>query len=78
MILPMEVSGPGWKAGTPERLLSGIAQRPAAVFSPDGRWVAYTSNESGRSEVRASVSGARHAVADLDVRRVGSDVVPTR
>jgi serine/threonine-protein kinase len=51
MVLPMEVSGLGWKAGTPQRLLSKIAQRPGAVFSPDGRWLAYTSNESGRPEV---------------------------
>ncbi len=51
MVLPMDVSGSGWKAGTPTRVLSKIAQRPAAVFSPDGRWLAYTSNESGRSEV---------------------------
>jgi dipeptidyl aminopeptidase/acylaminoacyl peptidase len=51
MILPMEVSGSGWKAQTPQLVLSKIAQRPTAVFSPDGRWLAYTSNESGRSEV---------------------------
>ena len=51
MILPMEIGGAGWKAGTPQRVLSNIAQRPGAVFSPDGRWLAYTSNESGRSEV---------------------------
>jgi len=52
MLLPMEVSGSGeWTPGTPTRVLSRIAQRPAAVFSPDGRWLAYTSNESGRSEV---------------------------
>jgi serine/threonine-protein kinase len=51
MILPMEVSGSEWKAQTPQRLLSKIAQRPGAVFSPDGRWLAYTSNESGRTEV---------------------------
>jgi Tol biopolymer transport system component len=51
MILPMEVSDSGWKAQTPQLVLGRIAQRPAAVFSPDGRWLAYTSNESGRSEV---------------------------
>jgi serine/threonine-protein kinase len=51
MILPMEVDASGWKPGPPQRLLSGIAQRPGAVFSPDGRWIAYASNESGRSEV---------------------------
>jgi Tol biopolymer transport system component len=51
MSLPMEASDSGWKAGAPQRLVSQIAQRPGAVFSPDGRWLAYTSNESGRSEV---------------------------
>jgi len=51
MVLPMEVSGSGWKAGMPTRVISKIAQRPTAVFSSDGRWLAYTSNESGRSEV---------------------------
>jgi Tol biopolymer transport system component len=51
MVLPMAVSGSGWKAGTPTRVMSTIGQRPNAVFSPDGRWLAYTSNESGRSEV---------------------------
>jgi eukaryotic-like serine/threonine-protein kinase len=51
MVVPMEPSGSGWTAGTPMRLLSRINQRPAAAFSPDGRWLAYTSNESGRSEV---------------------------
>ena len=51
MVLPMDVSGSGWKAGTPTRVIGQIAQRPTAVFSPDGRWLAYSSNESGRSEV---------------------------
>jgi serine/threonine-protein kinase len=51
MILPMDVSGSGWKAGTPTRSLSKIGQRPSAAFSPDGGWLAYASNESGRSEV---------------------------
>jgi serine/threonine protein kinase/Tol biopolymer transport system component len=51
MILPMEVSGSGWKAQTPQRVLSKNARRPGAMFSPDGRWLAYTSNESGRSEI---------------------------
>jgi serine/threonine protein kinase/Tol biopolymer transport system component len=52
MMLPMEHdAATGWKAAAPELLLSNFAQRPGAVFSPDGRWLAYTSNESGRSEV---------------------------
>ena len=52
MILPMAPDGSLWKAGTPTVFLSNIAQRPGAMFSPDGRWLAYTSNESGRSEVQ--------------------------
>jgi serine/threonine protein kinase/Tol biopolymer transport system component len=51
MILPMELSGSVWKAGTPTRLLTHVNQAPGGVFSPDGRWLAYMSNESGRSEV---------------------------
>jgi len=52
MLLPMDVSASGdWKAGTPTRVMGNMGQRPAAVFAPDGRWLAYTSNESGHSEV---------------------------
>jgi len=54
MILPIDATTSGWKAQTPQRLLTKIGQRPAGVFSPDGRWLAYTSNESGRSEVFVS------------------------
>lgn len=35
----------------PFRLLAGDAREGEAQFSPDGHWVAYTSNESGRDEV---------------------------
>ena len=51
MVVPLESNGSGWTAGAPTRLMSRVRQRPAAVFSPDGRWLAYTSNESGHSEV---------------------------
>ena len=51
IVLPMEARGAGWQAGTPTRLLNHVSQRSDAVFSPDGRWLAYMSNESGRSEV---------------------------
>jgi eukaryotic-like serine/threonine-protein kinase len=51
MVVPVAASGAGWKAGTPTRLLSKMTQRPSAVFSPDGQWFAYISNESGRPEV---------------------------
>jgi len=37
--------------GQPFRLLPGEAVEGDAEFSPDGHWIAYTSNESGRDEV---------------------------
>jgi serine/threonine protein kinase/Tol biopolymer transport system component len=52
MILPVSgTEASGWKAGRPTVFLSTrfIEREPA--FSPDGRWLAYTSDESGRSEV---------------------------
>jgi Tol biopolymer transport system component len=52
MILPMdgdEVSG--WKPGTPTVFLNAAFIEVAPMFSPDGRWLAYASNESGRPEV---------------------------
>jgi dipeptidyl aminopeptidase/acylaminoacyl peptidase len=36
---------------TPREFRATPAREQHAVFSPDGRWVAYTSNESGRDEV---------------------------
>jgi len=42
------------------RFLSGLAADLEGQFSPDGNWVAYSSNESGRCEVYvASFSGSR-------------------
>ena len=40
----------GWKPGTTTTFLSGPSKLSAA-FSPDGRWIAYTSNESGTWQV---------------------------
>jgi serine/threonine-protein kinase len=41
----------GLKAGNPVRFLINQYQESDARFSPDGRWIAYQSNESGRMEV---------------------------
>jgi eukaryotic-like serine/threonine-protein kinase len=52
MILPLdgdEVSG--WKPGKPTIFLASPSDEWSAAFSPDGRWLAYLSNESGRTEV---------------------------
>jgi Tol biopolymer transport system component len=53
MILPIEGDAArGWAPGTPTVFLSTSAAEQAPMFSPDGRWIAYQSNEaSGRFEV---------------------------
>jgi len=52
LILPMEGSeASGWKPGKPTVFLSTPFWEVDPQFSPDGRWLAYRSNESGRYEV---------------------------
>ena len=52
MILPMEGDETsGWKPGKPVVFLSTPAVELEPMFSPDGKWIAYFSNESGRFEV---------------------------
>jgi serine/threonine-protein kinase len=51
-LLPMDQDvASGWKPGKPTVFLSGPFDVRAPTFSPDGRWLAYESNESGRFEV---------------------------
>jgi Tol biopolymer transport system component len=38
-------------AGTPRPFIQSAAEEVGGVFSPDGRWMAYQSNESGKPEV---------------------------
>jgi serine/threonine-protein kinase len=50
-ILPVE-AGPGQlRAGAPESFLRTPATAPSMAFSPDGRWLAYSSSESGALQV---------------------------
>jgi Tol biopolymer transport system component len=52
MILPIEGDETsGWKPGKPSVFLSTPANEQEPMFSPDGRWIAYISDESGRNEV---------------------------
>ena len=52
MILPMDGDeASGWKPGKPTVFLSTPFSEQEPMFSPDGRWIAYHSNESGRYEV---------------------------
>ena len=52
MILPMNGDeASGWNPGRPTAFLNTAAAEREPMFSPDGRWIAYHSNESGRNEV---------------------------
>jgi serine/threonine-protein kinase len=53
-ILTLSIDGDeksGWKFGQPKPFLSGPFDKAQPSFSPDGRWLAYYSNESGNTEV---------------------------
>jgi serine/threonine-protein kinase len=51
-LLPLEGDEKsGWKPGTPKVFLNGPSAETNPRISPDGRWLAYQSNESGRMEV---------------------------
>ena len=49
--VPLEEQGGQLKAGKAEQFLKSNFQDSRPSFSPDGRWLAYLSNESGRNEV---------------------------
>jgi serine/threonine-protein kinase len=52
LILPVEGDeASGWKPGMPTVFLGGPFIELQPRFSPDGRWLAYESNESGRFEI---------------------------
>jgi eukaryotic-like serine/threonine-protein kinase len=52
MILPVEGDeASGWKTGQPTAFVNSAARDRLPTFSPDGRWLSYTSNESGKDQV---------------------------
>ena len=52
MILPMEGDAArGWTPGKPTVFLSTPASETWPTFSPDGRWIAYSSNETGPTDL---------------------------
>jgi Tol biopolymer transport system component len=52
MTLPIEGNEKsGWKPGEPKPFVNSAFSENEPAFSPDGRWLAYASNESGSLEV---------------------------
>jgi serine/threonine-protein kinase len=52
LILPIDGDeASGWKPGKPAVFLNSPFYESAPMFSPDGRWLAYQSTESGRLDV---------------------------
>jgi serine/threonine-protein kinase len=49
--VPIESDGAGLRAGKPEVFLQTQANERYPSFSPDGRWIAYRSDESGSNQV---------------------------
>jgi eukaryotic-like serine/threonine-protein kinase len=49
--VPLSREGEGVVLGTPSPFLATPAYETFPTFSPDGRWIAYSSNESGRHEI---------------------------
>jgi serine/threonine-protein kinase len=49
--LPIESDGTGLRAGNPDPFLRTSADEQHPSFSPDGKWLAYTSNEIGTYQV---------------------------
>ena len=49
--VPLESDGAGLRAGKPEVFLQTPADERHPSFSPDGRWLAYSSDESGTFQV---------------------------
>jgi len=49
--VPLESDGAGLRAGKPEVFLQTQTDDRAPSFSPDGRWIAYRSDESGTNQV---------------------------
>src|SRR5262249_19207776 len=49
--VPIEVDGASMRAGQPEAFLQTSSDERHPSFSPDGRWLAYSSSESGSFQV---------------------------
>ena len=52
MTLPVEGDeAGGWKPGQPTAVVNTVARERAPTFSPDGKWISYSSNEANQDQV---------------------------
>ena len=58
--IPLESDGVGLQGGKPVVFLQTAFDDRYPVFSPDGRWLAYTSNESGSYQLYVREIGRAH------------------
>ena len=68
--LPVESTASGLRAGKPEVFLQTRFHERGPTFSPDGRWLAYFSNESG--EYRVYVESFPHKGGKREVSPDGN------
>jgi Tol biopolymer transport system component len=75
-MVPVEDQDGKLKAGKPEQFLKSNFQDRYADVSPDGRWLAYGSNESGRYEVyvRAFLPPSSSQAGKWQISNGGGDV----
>jgi serine/threonine-protein kinase len=67
--MPVESSSSGLRAGKPELFLQSPFHERGPTFSPDGRWIAYMSNESGKYEVYVQAFPDRHGKQQISKDR---------
>ena len=51
LLLPLDSAGRAGPAGPPREFLRGAYHQESPMISPDGRWLAFGSSESGRMQV---------------------------
>ena len=81
--VPLEDQRAAVESGTLEPFLESNSSDSLPSFSPDGRWLPYTSDESGeerglRPRVSSGVLGARSQGSDIEQRRPQAGVVGNR